>query len=128
MIKRIVKYILLVVVVFILTFFCHDYFLLNNEMYLPFSLVKVYLFNAIASACIYIAVEFVAEKLPSQAGYAFLASVFLKIGLFVMLFQGTVFAQEALPMFARISLIIPFFLFIIIEAVSIAKLLNAKTF
>jgi len=88
----------------------------------------VYLFNSIASIVIYGCIELVAEKLPSQAGYAFLACVFLKIGLFIVLFQSTVFPEEKLEVFQRLSLMIPFFLFIIIEAAGVAKLLNSKSF
>jgi hypothetical protein len=88
----------------------------------------VYLFNAIASIIIYGCIELVAEKLPSQAGYAFLACVFLKIGFFVVLFQATIFSEIRLPLYSRLSLMVPFFLFIIIEAVGVAKLLNSKTF
>ena len=128
MIKRIVSYLLIVVVVFVVVFFTHQYILDNKQLVLSYSLLNVYLFNAIASIVIYGCIELVAEKLPSQAGYAFLACVFLKIGFFVVLFQATVFSEIKLEVFQRLSLMIPFFLFIIIEAAGVAKLLNSKTF
>jgi len=128
MIKRILSYLLIVVVVFIVMFFTHQYTLDNKQLVLSYSLLNVYLFNAIASIIIYGCIELVAEKLPSQAGYAFLTCVFLKIGLFIVLFQATVFSEVKLELFQRLSLMIPFFLFIVIEAVGVAKLLNSKTF
>lgn len=128
MIKRIVSYLLIVVVVFVVVFFTHQYILESKQLVLSYSLLNVYLFNAIASIIIYGCIELVAEKLPSQAGYAFLTCVFLKIGLFIVLFQATVFSEVKLELFQRLSLMIPFFLFIIIEAVSVAKLLNSKTY
>ena len=128
MIKRILIYIAIVLVVFITVFFTHDLILLNKELYLSYSLLNVYLFNAIASLLIYICIELIADKLPSQAGYAFLACVFLKIGFFVVIFQTTVFSEVKLPMYSRLSLLIPFFLFIVIEAIGVSKLLNSKTF
>ena len=128
MIKRIVSYLLIVVVVFVVVFFTHQYILDNKQLVLSYSLLNVYLFNAIASIVIYGCIELVAEKSPSQAGYAFLACVFLKIGFFVVLFQATVFSEIKLEVFQRLSLMIPFFLFIIIEAAGVAKLLNSKTF
>jgi len=128
MIKRILSYLLIVVAVFVVVFFTHQYVLDSKQLVLSYSLLNVYLFNAIASIIIYGCIELVAEKLPSQAGYAFLACVFLKIGFFVVLFQATVFSEVKLELFQRLSLMIPFFLFIIIEAVGIAKLLNSKTF
>jgi len=128
MIKRILSYLLIVIAVFVVVFFTHQYVLDSKQLVLSYSLLNVYLFNAIASTIVYGCVELVAEKLPSQAGYAFLACVFLKIGFFVLLFQATIFPEVKLEVFQRLSLMIPFFLFIIIEAVGIAKLLNSKTF
>jgi len=128
MIKRILTYLSIIALVFIVVFFTHKYVLDSKQLVLSYSLLNVYLFNAIASIIIYGCVELVAEKLPSQAGYAFLACVFLKIGFFVVLFQATVFSEVRLEMFQRLSLMIPFFLFIVIEAVGVAKLLNSKTF
>ena len=128
MIKRILTYLSIIILVFIVVFYAHQYVLESKQLVLSYSLLNVYLFNAIASVIIYFCIEVVAEKLPSQAGYAFLACVFLKIGFFVVLFQATVFSEVKLELFQRLSLMIPFFLFIIIEAVGVAKLLNSKTF
>ena len=128
MIKRIVSYLLIVVAVFVVVFFTHKYILDSKQLVLSYSLLNVYLFNAIASIVIYGCIELVAEKLPSQAGYAFLTCVFLKIGLFIVLFQATVFSEVKLELFQRLSLMIPFFLFIIIETIGVGKLLNSKTF
>lgn len=128
MIKRILIYLSVIALVFVVVFFTHQYVLEYKQLVLSYSLLNVYLFNAIVSIIIYGCIELVAEKLPSQAGFAFLACVFLKIGFFVVLFQTTVFPEIKLEMFQRLSLMIPFFLFIVIEAVGIAKLLNSKTF
>lgn len=128
MIKRILTYVLIATSVLVLAFFSHDYYLNTNDLYLPYSLFNVYLFNVIASILIYTSIEILSEKLPSQAGYGFLACVFLKIGFFVVLFQDAVFSEGNLELFQRLSLIIPFFLFIIMESIAIAKLLNSKEY
>jgi hypothetical protein len=128
MIKRILGYLVVACLAFAITFFIHDYSLNMKNLYLSYSLLNVYLFNFIASVLIYTSIEVLAEKLPSQAGYGFLACVFLKIGFFVVLFQDTVFSEVRLELYQRLSLIIPFFLFIIIESIAIAKLLNSKEF
>ncbi len=98
MIKRILVYLLVVCIAFLVVFVTHDYALNTKELYLSYSLLNVYLFNFIASVLIYIGIEIIAEKLPSQAGYGFLACVFLKIGFFVMLFQNTVFSEVRLEL------------------------------
>ena len=128
MIKRILGYLVIACLAFAIAFFIHDYSLNMKNLYLSYSLLSVYLFNFIASVIIYTSIEVLAEKLPSQAGYGFLACVFLKIGFFVVLFQDTVFSEVRLELYQRLSLIVPFFLFIIIESIAIAKLLNSKEF
>jgi hypothetical protein len=128
MIKRILGYLVVACLAFAITFFIHNYSLSMKNLYLSYSLLNVYLFNFIASLLIYTSIEVLAEKLPSQAGYGFLACVFLKIGFFVVLFQDTVFSEVRLELYQRLSLITPFFLFIIIESIAIAKLLNSKEY
>jgi hypothetical protein len=127
MIKRVLKYLLIVIIVFISFYFIHEYVLSSKQLNLSYSLLNVYLFNAIASILVFSAIEIIANKLPDQAGYAFLACIFLKIGFFLVLFQGVIFPELKLELFQRLSLIIPFFLYIILESVSISKLLNSKT-
>ncbi|KAB1159011.1 hypothetical protein F7018_07690 [Tenacibaculum aiptasiae] len=95
-------------------------------MQLSFSLFAVYLFHVIAAIIVYFIVEFIADKMPNQAGYAYLASIFLKIGFFVLIFQASVFANEQLTKPERFSLVIPLFLFLILEAIAVSKLLNSK--
>ncbi|OBX21886.1 hypothetical protein BAA08_10945 [Bizionia sp. APA-3] len=98
--------------------------LLNSE--LSFSLFNVYIFHVISVVIIYTIVEIVAEKLPSQAGYSYLMLVFFKIGAFVLIFQSSVFENDALTQTERFALVIPLFLFLIAEAAVVAKLLNSK--
>lgn len=124
MVKRILFYVVIIVLLFLIVFFGHQYYLENKT--LNFSLLNVYLFHVVSTILIYIIVEFVSWKLPSQAGYAYLASIFLKIGVFVMVFQSSIFSEIELEKFERISLIIPLFLFLIAEAVAVSKLLNSK--
>lgn len=124
MVKRIVIYILTVLITLALFYIGHTYLLKHRV--LSYDLLNVYLFHAIASVIVYVILELVAAKLPNQAGYAFLAGVFLKIGFFILLFQAEVFPEESLPKYEKISLIVPLFLFLIIEAIAGSRLLNSK--
>ncbi|WP_299105436.1 DUF6168 family protein [uncultured Tenacibaculum sp.] len=128
MIKRILYFTVIILAVFAISFFSHDYTLNSKEILLSFSLLKVYSFHVIAAIIVYAIVELVADNLPNQAGYAYLASIFLKIGFFVLIFQASIFANEALSKPERFSLVIPLFLFLIIEAIAVSKLLNNKQF
>ena len=65
----------------------------------------------IFSILIYAICELVYLALPAQVGYAFLASVFLKMGFFVLIFKNSLFGEVELAMFERVSLIVPLFSF-----------------
>lgn len=91
-----------------------------------FSIDAVYSFHAIATFTIYLTVNLVYKNLPNQAGYVYLISVFIKMGVFVLLFNTSVFALDALTKPEKTTLIIPLFLFLFTEAFLITKLLNLK--
>lgn len=126
MIKRILNFLTAIIIVFAVSYFSNLYLLQSKEITISFTLLSVYLFHSIAAIIIYSIVEFVADKMPNQAGYAYLASVFLKIGFFVLIFKATVFTNESLAKAERLSLVIPLFIFLITEAIAISKLLNSK--
>jgi hypothetical protein len=126
MIKRILYFIVLIIVLYLISYNLHWYLLTINDSYLSFSLHSVYLFHVIAAGIVYAIVELVADKLPNQAGYAYLASIFLKIGFFVIIFQAPIFENDNLTKPERFSLVIPLFLFLISEAIAVSKLLNNK--
>lgn len=122
--KRIGIYFVQIIIAFCLVYGVHQSVIAIKNFH--FSLFSVYLFHAIASLFIYLILEAVAYKMANQTGYAYLAAIFLKIGFFVLLFQGTVFAKIELDKLERVSLIIPLFLFLILEAIAVSKLLNLK--
>lgn len=126
MIKRILVFLAASILLFVASYSVHKYMINLKDINMSFSLFSVYLFHVISAIIVYVIVEAVALKLPNQAGYAYLTSVFLKLGFFVLLFQASVFANEALTKPERISLVIPLFLFLITEAVAVSKLLNSK--
>ena len=128
MIKRILIYVLIIATTFLISFILHQYILNNLNLVLSYSLLQVYLFHVIATIVVYGIIEYVADKLPSQAGYAYLTSVFLKIGFFTLIFQSSILSEVKLPLFERVSLIAPFFLFLLIEAIFTSKLLNTKIY
>jgi len=123
MIKRIILVAVLFILLFVVSYSIHTSLLNEN---LSFSLINVYLFHTISVILVYITVEVVSSKLPNQAGYAYLMMMCLKIGAFILIFQTTVFSKTTLSQAERISLVVPLFLFLIIEAISVGKLLNNK--
>jgi len=125
MIKRIVYFITAIIILFLLSYSLHQYIIQNKEITVSYSLLSIYLFHVISAIIVYLIVELVAEYLVSQAGYAYLACIFLKLGFFVLVFNNPVFTED-LSKPERISLVIPLFLFLISEAIATAKLLNSK--
>ena len=123
MIKRILLVLLSVLFLFIISYNLHS-FLLDGD--LGFSLFNVYFFHAFFLVFIYICIEIVSDKLPNQAGYAYLMLMCFKIGLFLLVFQSSVFSIEELSQVQRIALVAPLFVFLIAEATAVAKLLNSK--
>lgn len=123
MIKRIVMFAIILVIAFVLVFFLNNYLV---QEALSFSMFNVYLFHAVAASVVYVIIELIAEKLPTQAGYAYLGAIFLKIGFFVLIFKDSVFVNDSLTKPEKISLVVPLFLFLIIEAIGVSKLLNSK--
>lgn len=121
MLKRSIQFSLIIIALLAIVFNIHNYV---DTTLLRFSLLNVYLFHAIAAIIVYTTLEFVAEKLPTQAGYAYLVLMLFKIGLFVLLFQSVF--SEKLSQSERIGLVVPLFLFLITEAIAIGKLLNSK--
>ncbi|WP_233861561.1 DUF6168 family protein [Tenacibaculum piscium] len=124
--KRILYFITAVLLLFAVSYFLHTYILKMQEVVLPYSLLSMYLFHVIATSLVYIILEFIADTLPNEAGYVYLASMLLKIGFFVLIFKNDVFTEVKLIQPARISLVVPLFLFLTTEAMGVFKLLNNK--
>jgi len=124
MTKRILYFVLAIVVLFALIFSLHNF--LTPPSDLSFSLLKVYVFHAVSAILVYGVIELLASIIPNQAGYAYLMTMFFKIGFFVLLFQESVFNKETLTQPERIGLVIPLFVFLLAEAIVVGKLLNSK--
>lgn len=109
-------------------YFLNDYIVEKNNIQLAFNLLHMYLFHAIASFLVYVIVEAVLTQLPSETGYLYLALTMIKLGVFVLMFQESLFGDVSLSKADKASLITPLFLFLVAETIAVAKLLNNKQF
>ncbi|UII34236.1 DUF6168 family protein [Fulvivirga ulvae] len=91
-----------------------------------FSISGMYIFHFIACFIICLSVELLYTRLPSQVGYAYLASVFIKIGVFVLVFKSAIFGPNELNMTERLSVVVPMFMFLIFEAIYCGRLMNSQ--
>lgn len=124
MYKRIGLFFAVVLVTFCVAYFLHNYILQSQQLTLNYSLLLVYLFFVVSSLFVYVVIEVLASIIPKQVGFAYLASIFLKIGFFVLVFKSSFFLQDNLEMYQKLSVVIPLFLFLTIEGTGIARLLN----
>ncbi|WP_026776073.1 DUF6168 family protein [Polaribacter sp. Hel_I_88] len=128
MIKSIFLYIVTFSSLFMVSFFLHEYYLKANELILPFSLKKVYIFHAGFSLLICVNFRLLAnvDKIFSQLGFIYLGCLFLKMILFCVVFYKSLFNDIILTGIAKTSLILPMFIFLLTEAIFIARILNKK--
>ncbi|WP_340153635.1 DUF6168 family protein [uncultured Marivirga sp.] len=126
MYKRLILFTLITVAIAVSALFFQKWYISNQNEFLSYSLDSVYIFHFIAFIFIVGSVELLSKKLPDQVGYFYLASVFVKIGLFVLVFKDTIFSETSMDFLERISIIIPFFMFLVFEAIYSGRLMNAK--
>lgn len=124
MIKRLFVFYLLIIAVSFTAFFVHQLILSEQAIVPSIALANVYLFNVISCSLICLMAELLSQKLPSQVGYAYLASVFVKMGTFVLIFKDTIFNDNGFLMHDRLSMVVPTMLFLIIEAIYCGRLMN----
>lgn len=126
MIKRIIIFTLVVLTLSALGFFLNNFFVEKNEVSLTFSLLSIYIFNAIASLVIYISVEVVVNYLPNETGYLYLGLMLVKFGVFILLYQDSIFSETGLTKPEKISILVPILTFLFVEAAGVSKLLNNR--
>lgn len=128
MIKTIFLYSFIFFTLFFISFSLHNYFLEENQVLLPFSLKKVYLFHLGFSMLICINFKLLSSvnKIADQLGFIYLGTLLLKIVLFSIIFYQSIFTEEELSKISRISLLIPALIFLLTEAIFVAKILNKR--
>jgi hypothetical protein len=66
------------------------------------------------------------EKVFEQLGFIYLGTILLKLTLFSIIFYKSIFAEEGLTFNARISLFIPMIVFLLTEAIFVARILKKE--
>lgn len=128
MIKSLLIYTLVFFGLYFLGFGLHEEYIVKTNQNIPFSLKKVYQFHLGFSLliCLNFKLLSTVNKLFDQLGFIYLGTLLLKIVVFSVVFYSSVFLAENLSQFSRISLLIPTLLFLLTEAIFIAKILNKK--
>lgn len=128
MIKNILVFTTVFFFLFLVSFSLHQYFIENQEIVLPFSLKKIYLFHLAFSLliCANFLLLSTVDKIFEQLGFIYLGTIVLKLILFCLIFYKSIFTEQELTFAARISLFIPMIIFLLTEAVFVTKILNKK--
>ena len=128
MIRSVLLFSVVFFIVFIIGFSIHDFLIQKQQISLPFSLKKVYLFHLFFSLiiCVNFLIFSNFNKFFEQLGFIYLGTILLKLTLFCFLFYPSIFTKEELALSSRMSLFIPVVLFLITEATIVAKILKKK--
>ncbi|NJB37105.1 DUF6168 family protein [Croceivirga sp. JEA036] len=122
--KHSIKSLFVILGVGAVTYGIHTKFFLEEGSFLDF-LSRTYFFHFICSALLVLGIQALStvKSLVNSLGIAYLASLFIKMGLFVLLFKEPLFAEEETPKSELLSLLIPFFISLFVEVYFIAKIL-----
>ena len=128
MIRSVLLFSVVFFIVFIIGFSIHDFLIQKQQIILPFSLKKVYLFHLFFSLiiCVNFLIFSNFNKFFEQLGFIYLGTILLKLTLFCFLFYPSIFTEEELALSSRMSLFVPVILFLITEATIVAKILKKK--
>ena len=128
MVRSILIYTIVFFSLFLISFSVHEYFIEHQKITIPFSLKKVYLFHLGFSLviCVNFLIFSSKEKVFEQLGFIYLATIVLKLILFCAIFYKSLFLEKELTFVAKLSLFIPMIIFLLTEAIFVAKILKKK--
>jgi hypothetical protein len=128
MVRSILIYTIVFFSLFLISFSVHEYFIEHQKITIPFSLKKVYLFHLGFSLviCVNFLIFSSKEKVFEQLGIIYLATIVLKLILFCAIFYKSLFLEKELTFVARLCLFIPMIIFLLTEAIFVAKILKKK--
>ncbi len=94
---------------------------------LPFSEFSLYVFFGISSIFIVTGIELLYTVMPNNAGYGFLVGMFVKMGLFMMIFYSKMLEIKNIHFSDKIFILVPLFVFLFLETLVVINLLMQKT-
>jgi hypothetical protein len=122
--KRILLFNGIALVSLVLFYKLHISLFNDSSWKLNFSLLSVYLFFSIASLVIISVIEILFDVTPANAGYIFLVGIFIKMGLFILIFYSKGLADAKMNVIEKLSIFAPLFLFLLIETLAITTRLK----
>jgi hypothetical protein len=94
---------------------------------LPFSEVSLYVFFGISSIIIISLIEVLYPMMPNNVGYVFLVGMFVKMGVFMIVFYSKMLEIKNIHFSDKIFILVPLFVFLFLETLVVINLLMQKT-
>jgi hypothetical protein len=101
----------------------HAFVIKRFNINVHFGIYGIYLYNLIISIAITSTVFLLKNKLKESISWIFLSGVFLKIGIFAILYNGIIFKEMILTDNEKYSIVFPMLLFFGIEAFIVYKII-----
>lgn len=121
MIKRILTAIIVFITIALVGGFTNQFAVKDSPMH--FNVHSIYWFFCISSIFIVVLNEYIHSLAPSKSGYLYLALIFVKFGFFTLIFKEQVFFEGGLNTAEKLSLMIPLFVYLMLEGLMIYKVL-----
>lgn len=127
MISAILKYLLYFSLAFVVIYVFQN-FLFKDPEAIRYNLLNVDIFFASISFVICALLRWLSkvDELKTQLGFLYLSTLFIKAFLFFAFFRTSISELEHFTLLERINLMIPLFIFLILEVVLIARILSKK--
>lgn len=115
MVKRIIVVSAIIIATLFLGELIHLGVVEQNNFKVDLKISKLYYFFGFGTLFTYLLLEVGKLFVPNKIFLVFIIALMMKMGVFMVLFFGGEMAMENLNMPTRISIVIPLFLFVIIE-------------
>lgn len=129
MIKSFLLYLVTFALLFAVSFTIHTSVLNSRDCSLRFEILPLYWFFSMVSLlfCCLFKVFSNIKKTEEQLGFMYLFTLVLKIIFFVVFFNSSILKLPNLTKIESLNLLIPFFVFLVLEIYFITSLLGEKT-
>ncbi len=126
MIKSLIAYAISFLGLSFLGYLAHINLVDSNKILTLFNIKEVYIFYGVSSfiICAVLLGLSTINKFKPQIGFLYLAALVLKIVAFCTVFYNSVFNQQKLTPSESLQLLIPLFIFLMVEVYFIARILN----
>lgn len=124
--KKLIQAFLIILVVTLVLWGAHTALFSTTE--LPFSITKMYLFHGVFASILILSSIFMADFMKNSIGFLFLGLMMLKMLFLYIVFPEVLQTETSLPKNELLQFVVPYFTFLTLEILLMAKLLKETVF